>query len=195
MRLTKYLAGALVVVLALAVACAGATAPSSSNPDRLVPENANLIAEIQVDKILQDADLQSLYAQAPTNSDDPQTLDDALDLAFEKSGIDFREFRSVVLFADLARGEDYIGVIASGEFDEAKLIAAMTSEGDFTFTATDYKGVQLHIDETDPDSPAIAVLDGSLLIAGTLPAVQNVIDVREGSLPPMSGKAYDTFPI
>ena len=192
MNLTKFWAGALVVALALVVACS-TEAPPPSNTDLLVPSDANLIAEIQVAKILRDAGLQDLCAQAPKESEDPQTLDEALDLAFEESGIDFRNFQSAVLFSDVARAEDYVGVIANGQFDESQLIAAMESEVGLSFTAQDYQGVRLHVDESDPDAPAIAVLDSSILIAGTLPAVKSVIDVREGNLPPMSGPAYDAF--
>ncbi|MFQ6029011.1 MAG: hypothetical protein ACE5Q6_16140 [Dehalococcoidia bacterium] len=192
MILTKFWSITLVVAVALVVACGGA-APPASTPDRLVPAQANLIAQVQVDRILQDADLQGLYQQAPKNFDDPQTLDEALNLAFEASGIDFRSFRTVTLFSDVAQAEDYIGVIAKGQFDEARLVAAIQEEAGVGFTSREYKGVTLHVDESDSDVPALAVLDSDTLVAGTVPAVENVIDVWDSSLPPISGKAYDTF--
>jgi hypothetical protein len=181
----------LLAALSLTLACG--TFAAAPSPDRLVPETATLIAEIQVERILQDPDLRSLYESAPKEGEQPQTLDEALNLALEKSGIDFRNFQSVVLFSDLSQGEDYLGIIARGQFEEEKVIAALEAEAGAVFTTTEYQGVTVRVAENDPDTPALVFLDSATLVAGSLPAVEAVIDVSQGNLPAISGKVQDTF--
>jgi hypothetical protein len=57
----------------------------------------------------------------------------------------------------------------------------------------DYAGQQIYFSPEDADTPALAFLGDDTLALGTLPAVQDVIDVQQGNLDRISGKVYDTF--
>ena len=50
----------------------------SSNATNLVPYNANLIARIQVSRILDDVALEALFQQAPKSSYYPQNFEELL---------------------------------------------------------------------------------------------------------------------
>ena len=77
---------ALVLIIpTLLTACS--TVGQSSAATNLVPANANLIAQIQVSRILEDVDFQALYQQAPKISGDPQNFDELLTNAREETGI------------------------------------------------------------------------------------------------------------
>ena len=162
-------------------------------PENLIPAGANLIAQIQVSQLPQDPDFATLYDQAPKSSGDPQSFQELLDMAQEETGIDFRQFNSAILFGDISRDDEYFGVIAQGQVDQEQFISAIQEQSEHTFTSIDYKGRQIHLSQDEEDAPALSFLDDTMLVIGTLPAVQAVIDVQEGDQPRVSGKVYDTF--
>jgi hypothetical protein len=89
------------VLMALVLLTACGSSAQVAAPENLVPAGANLIAQIQVSKILQDPDLATLYDQVPKNSGDPQNFQEFLDKTQEEAGIDFRRFNSAILFSDV----------------------------------------------------------------------------------------------
>ncbi len=111
----------LVFFLALVLAaCGGETAVSKQvDPERLIPQQANFIAKVQVGEILRDLDLESIYNQAPKGSDDPQSFEDMLDLALGETGVDLREFETAILFGDVSREDEFVGAMAKGRFEQA----------------------------------------------------------------------------
>jgi hypothetical protein len=181
------------VVLACVIflmACGGSQIAS---PQELVPSTANLMAQVQVGKLLQDADFRSLYEQAPKGAGEPQSFDELLDMAQQETGVDFRQFTSAVMFGDVTQNEDYFGVIAKGQINEDQLVAAIEENGKYTLKTSDYAGQKIYIAPEEADSAVMAFFGDDTVVLGTLPAVQDVIDVRDGKLDRISGKVYDTF--
>ena len=84
----------------------GCGAAKETDPERLVPAGSTVVGKIRVAEILKDADLAALFESIPKGGDDPQTVDDALDQAFEEIGVDIRQFSDVVFFGDLSRVEE-----------------------------------------------------------------------------------------
>ena len=119
----KAMLGALALAaVLLSAACGGG---EETEPLKLVPEGATLIAEIEIADILEKVDLDSLLDALPDEEDAPQTIDEALDLIVSQFGIDLRDFSRAILFGDTQRGDDYVGIIARGTFDEERLVASI----------------------------------------------------------------------
>jgi len=185
------------VVLAVLFLTGCTTASQGVDVQNLVPADANLIAQVQIQRILNDADFEKLYRQAPKGPAVPQDFDGLMDLAEQETGIDIRQFTQVVLFADVSQKEDYFGVIAIGSANETKIIEAINAGGDAKLEATDFRGVRVYRDQLrdqlDEDTTYIAFLDGETTIIGTQLAVHNVIAVQQGSMASISGQVYETF--
>ena len=181
------------VVLALMVVTGCTTASQGVDVQNLVPADANLIAQVQIERILNDADFEALYRQAPKSSEAPQDFDQLMARAEQETGIDIRQFTQVVLFADVSQKEDYFGVIAIGPVNEARLIDTINAGGDAKLQPTDFRGVRVYQDQQNDDTPHIAFLDGETTIIGTQSAVHNVISVQQGSMASVSGQVYETF--
>jgi hypothetical protein len=173
----------------LAVACSSTPA---ADPRKLVPSNANVVAEIMVADILKDPDLVKLYNAAPKGSDTPQTFEELLASSVVETGLDVRTIRTAVVFNDSSSPEDYTGAILQGKFEAASLLAALgkTSPG---ATETKYKDRQVYVGKDSGASQSFTLLSKELLVVGSLPAVQSVIDVHRGDRAPVSGKVWDTF--
>ncbi|MCH8897198.1 MAG: hypothetical protein IIC33_02750 [Chloroflexi bacterium] len=181
------------VMLAVLFLTGCTTASQGVDVQNLVPADANLIAQVQIQRILNDADFEKLYRQAPKGPAVPQDFDGLMDLAEQETGIDIRQFTQVVLFADVSQKEDYFGVIAIGSVNETKIIEAINAGGDAKLEPTDFRGVRVYRDQQDEDTPYIAFLDGETTIIGTQLAVHNVIAVQQGSMASISGQVYETF--
>ena len=182
---------ALVLLAGLAsFACGGGKETKS---EKLVPEGSTLIGSIQVEQLLSDLDLNSIYQTLPMDEGDPQNVDQLLDEAMVQTGIDIRKVSHATLFADISRPNDYFGIIVNGSFDEDAVVAALQKTGEASMTATEYKGRQVHMSEGDQDQGALAVLEGENLVAGTLEAVRAVIDVQEGNRDRASGELPDAL--
>ncbi len=181
----------LVLVLILPVA-AGCEA-SELNAIDLVPQGANLIAEIQVSKIVDDQDFRDAYDKADKEPGQPQTIEGALDELVEESGIDLRDVSQAVIFADVTTMEqaDYLGGIFVGTFDEKQFIDNMEEEAGEEFTTSDYKGYKLYIDEEGESG--IAFLSDKMLLLGTTEAVKDAIDVSKGDRERVDGILLDTY--
>ncbi len=185
----------LLSVLVLA-ACGGA---KEKDPQNLVPEGSNLIVGIQLSQILEDEDLAALFGRIPKDDDDPQTLDQLLDEAAEKIGLDLRNFSQIVLFGDISAMEQRIAIIAQGSssLDEDLLVETLAKANDWTFTTTEYRERQIHLNEEGRAGSdgfgALSFLGGDSLVMGTLESVKAVIDVQEEDKDRASGDVYDSF--
>ena len=183
---------ALVLMLATVAGC------SSDEHDgltaiELVPQNVNLLANIQVSKIINDQDLQDIYDEATKEPDQPQTVKEALNELVEETGIDLHDFSQAVIFADITTLEqvDYLGFIVEGTFNEKQFIDNIERETKEEFTTSDYKGYKLYTDEKEEFG--IAFLSDKMLLFGTTQAVKDTIDVNEGVRGQISGVLLDTY--
>ncbi len=187
-RVTLLVLG-LVLVLASTVGC-GVREPGVME---LIPEGANLIANIQVSKIINDPDLGNAYNTMEKDPGQPPTFEEALDELVEEIGIDLRDISQAVVFADISTMEqvDYIAVIVEGTFDEQQLIGDIQLRTGEIFTTSDHRDYQIYSDETE--DTFIAFLSNSMLVTGTMAAVKHTIDVSEGDRKQVSGVLLDTY--
>lgn len=184
----------LALVLVLVVGC---QAPEIDTLE-LIPQSANLIANIQVSQIINDPDLRNAYNSAQKEPGQPKTVEEALKQAVEQTGIDFTDFTEAVVFADLTTLDDaeYLGFIVKGNFDEERFIDNIEEKTGEKLTTSDYKGYKLYIDEEDMGEKrelGIAFLSNKMLLFGTTKAIKDAIDVSEGDRQPAGGMILDTY--
>jgi hypothetical protein len=193
MIIKKLFAGFLAVALVLTtlVGCGG----SQPDPIKLVPQAANLVAQIQISKLLNDQDIINAYNNASKGTNKPQTVQEALDELTQKSGLNVRDFSQVLLFGDVNKMDQtdsaYLGIIAQGTFNEKQFIENIENKTGKTLNVSDYKGYQLFTNNIDKYS--IVFLGSSVLVFGTEQAVKDSADVRKGEKPPLSGSIIDTY--
>ena len=175
----------LTAVILMTVGCGGA---KESDPEKLVPAWANLIAQVQVAKILGDEDLAEVFEAIPRGTGDSQSLDEILSEVTDTIGVDLMRVTDLVVFGDLTEIDSYYALIAQGTFDEDGLLAAIQDATDASLVTTEYKGRQVHFNRDE--NVALSLLDGGTLVLGTLDGVESVIDVQDGDEERASGKVY-----
>jgi hypothetical protein len=182
----------LVVLLSVAFSC------SATNPAELtlVPGTANMVVQIQVGKILNNAALQIAYGELATmNSTWPQTVNDLLNQLTQKTGFDISTISTAVFFADIESANQtqnmYAAVIASGTFDESALVEQLQQQTHQKLMTSDYKGLTVYAGEQDKFE--IVFLSQSELAFGSPKAVRDVIDVNKKDQQPLSGSVIDTL--
>lgn len=183
----------------------------------LVPQEANLVANIQISRILTDADLIAAYNEATKEPDMPQTFEQALDLVADEIGIDPRDFSQAVIFADTESEDYYLGAIITGTFDREALIESIEQAIGEEMAISTYKGYQIYEATIEvpgeamevpeeawggipPDEPigieeleiAICFLSDDSFAFGSIDAVRDVIDVKEGE-PGLSGAVAEAY--
>jgi len=159
----------------------------------LVPQQVNLLANIQVESIINDPDFQDAYDAATKEPGQPETFEEALNELVMEIGIDLHQFSEATVFADITAMEqaDYVGCIAEGTFDEEEFIDNVELRTRERFTTSDYKGYTLYLDKNREFG--LAFLSDSLLLFGTIQAVKDAIDVSEGVRQPVGGVILDTY--
>lgn len=191
MRSKKLLLGLLISTLVLTT-MAGCQAPELTAIE-LVPQGANLIANIQISKIVNDQDLRDAYDKAQKEPEQPQTVEEALNELVEETGIDLGDFSQAVVFTDMTTLEqtNYLGFVAEGTFNEKQFIDNIEKKAGEEFTTSDYKGYKLYTNEEAEF--AIAFLSKRMLLGGTIKVVKDAIDVNKGDRKPVSGQILDTY--
>jgi len=171
---------------------AGCKAPELTAIE-LIPQDANLIADIQVSKIINDQDLRDAYDKAKKEPGQPETVEEALNELVKETGIDLRDFYQAVIFADVTTLEQagYLGLVVKGTFDEKQFIDNIEEKAGEEFTTSDYKGYKLYIDKKEEFG--IAFLSDRMLLLGTTRAVKDAIDVSKGDTRQVSGIILDTY--
>ena len=185
----------VVLLVSLPLGCGGEeTSTTIITPAELVPQKANMIGNIDLSQILEDEDITALYEAMPIEPGDPQTLDEALDLAIGEIGLDLMDFREGLIFGEIseATGDmDYGGIAVKGTFEESDLIASIGSGTDEEFTTISYKGYEIYTDSDE--EMGIASLGSDAFVIGPMEAVEDAIAVKEGDQPAISGKLLDTY--
>jgi hypothetical protein len=185
----------VVLLISLPLGCGGEeTSTTIITPAELVPQKANMIGNIDLSQILEDEDITALYEAMPVEPGDPQTLDEALDLAIGEIGLDLMDFREGLIFGEIseATGDmDYGGIAVKGTFEESDLIASIGSGIDEEFTTISYKGYEIYTDSDE--EMGIASLGSDAFVIGPMEAVEDAIAVKEGDQPAISGKLLDTY--
>ena len=186
--MTKLIAMVLTISI-FAVACGGGT---ETNPEKLIPEGSNLIAQVNVAGFLSSGAVATILDALPEDEDDPVTLDGLLDQAIGATGIDFRQVSRLVFFGDVSRSDDFTGFIAKGTFNETAIVEVLERLGGKSSTSV-YKGRRVYGPDGDTDGLSLAFLEGDILVLGTMEAVRAVIDVQEGDRRRVSGTVPDAL--
>jgi hypothetical protein len=138
----------------------------------LVPANTQLISGVHVDQSRVSPFGQFIISQIQTHPGDLQKLIDA-------TGFDPRNDVTEVLLSSNGQAEGHVGlVLARGNFDPAKVETAATAKG---AAIENYLGTNIIVGHhTDANSEsgrpgAVAFLDNTLAVAGTLDAVKGAI--------------------
>jgi len=169
--------------------------PTSSPTIEAIPQRANLIASIPLESILADKGISDLYDKVDKGTGVPATFDELLQMFRDKTGLDFKAFKEATLFGDIidlskvsskngvAPSEGYLGVIVSGTFKKDELIAAVEKGTGKKLKSEAYKGYDIYsaIEENSgAESPNLAFLDEGVSVIGSVDAVKDVIDVKNG---------------
>jgi len=184
----------LMVLVFMSAMVAGCGAPGLTlTAIELVPQDANLVASIQISEIINDRDLSDAYAEFEKGPEQPQTLEEALDELVGETGIDLRDFSEVVIFADITTIEqaEYLGVIIEGSFNETQFIGNIEREAGEELATSDYKGYRLYADEGEEFG--IAFLTDRVLLIGTMEAVKDAIDVSKGDREQIGGTILSSY--
>ena len=193
MKIKRLIAGLVAVTLLVTtfVGCTG----SQPSPIKLVPQSANLVAEIQISNIINNPILVAAYDNWSKNASYPQTVQEALDKMTEKTGINIQDFSQAIIFGDVNGTQPpntgYMGMIAEGKFVEQQFVQNIEDKTGKTLSATDYKGNQLYTDNSSQYS--LVFFSRSMLVFGTPQAVKDCIDVRKGEKQPLTGTIVDTY--
>jgi hypothetical protein len=160
----------------------------------MVPQRADIVAQITLGDILDDAAIESLYARLPKDTSDPQTLEEGLATVINETGIDPRDLEEVLIFSDTSSGtgdQSYIGAIAAGTFTEDSFITDIEESTENSFQSFDYKGYKMYTDEGR--QWALAFLNDNTFVMGDLEPVEDVIDVRVGDEPALAGDVLEKY--
>lgn len=160
----------------------------------LIPQRADMIGHMQLNRILADKDLEDLYDGLPKDPGDAETLDEAIDAAADETGIDPRDFDEVFFFADTSSstGEySYFGLIVKGTYDESDIINSVEITNEVNLSAFDYKGNEVYADIEK--GAALAFLNEETLVVGTVNSVRDVIDIKIGDETPLTGDVIDKY--
>ena len=183
----------LLLVSALALTTITACQGTKYNAIELVPDEANLIANIQISRIINDQDIRDAYDETEKPPDQPQTFEAALDEMVEEIGIDLNDFSQAVVFVntDAMEQDGYIGIIIEGTFEAEQFIDNIQRETGEKFSPRDYKDTTIYYDEKE--EVALAFLSEKTLIGGTPEAVKDIIDVSNDDRESISGPILDTY--
>lgn len=196
---TKARAAALAAALSLSLAAAGCTGAPPPEPIDLVPVGSNLVAHVDLGRILLDPDVSGAFESAPFGEDGPATLDEALAEVEAETGIDLLQFANIIVFGviDPAAGLDDqsdFGILARGTFDGDAILDKVRLNSDGELREDEYRGHALLIGaEEDGSETVMTVLADEVFVFGTLGAVTAVIDVLEDGEGALSGPLLDTY--
>ena len=188
-----------IMLLGLAAACGGSGGGSSSSDSGgLFPQRANVVGSLAASEALEAIDLdldQFLDMLSSDFQDEGEGFDEFFSIEQFMPGGLFGDISRVDVFAEIADSDDveYFGLLLSGNFDEAVLIAALESASGDNLVQRQYKGNNVYSPEDDPDEFDLSVLNGSTFMIGSGGAVNDVIDIEAGDADAASGPLIASF--
>ena len=192
-------AAALAAGVLLTVAAAGCSETPPPEPIDLVPADANLVAHVDLGRILLDPDVSGGFASVPLGEDAPASLDEALAEFEAETGIDLLQFANIVAFGvvDTTAGSDgptEFGIMARGTFDGDTILDKVLLGSDGELTEDEYRGHALLIRAEDDGSETVmTVLADEVFVLGTRGSVASVIDVLEDGEGALAGPLLETY--
>jgi hypothetical protein len=182
----------LLLILPAVISCSVANASATI----LVPTTANIVVQIQVNKILSNQAAMMAYNElAKTKSLWPQTAGDALSQLFQKTGLDLYTVSNAVFFAEIESTDKtqntYAGLIASGSFNESTLTDKIQQQTQQTLATSNYNGMKVYSREQDKFE--IVFFGKDKIVLGSPKAVRDTIDVIKGNEKPLSGPVINAL--
>lgn len=179
------------------------TATPPPEPIDLVPTDANLLANVDLGRILLDPDLAQVFESVPFGRYGPGSLDDALAEVEAETGINLLQFSRIVVFGafDLTGPDDQgvgasgdFSILARGTFGGDAILERIRLNSDGEFRKDEYRGHALLIEAEEGRSEiTMTVLADGIFVAGPVGAVISVIDVLEVGGGALSGPLLDTY--
>lgn len=198
--------GIILIMLVAFPSCRSYQAPTAlPSLSLFVPQRADLVAKVEIQQILDDGDFAYLYRQfAAVDSSMPRTVDQALDQVTDETGIDPRDFRQAVAFANTSElaqfmespypGGPYWGALLKGSFAEKRMMLAIAGLFGREFETYRYKGDKIYnFTEGREVLFSFTFVSNDLIVVGSSRAVEDTIDVMAGDYEPISGIVYNLY--
>jgi hypothetical protein len=202
----------MVALMLAAVGCGSESTSSVSesvSAKEVVPQRANLIAGLSM-SALGDKETGDLYDNMAKGTELPATYDKLLEMVQDKIGLDLRDLKEAVVFADIPADafykdentatESYVGAIVNGSFKRDDIIAAIEKTLGQKLNSDTYKGYDIYVVDYEEDfgisasdAARLAFLGESSLVIGIGEAVKDTIDVRKGDEQGLSGELLNLY--
>jgi hypothetical protein len=193
----KKIFAALLLITVLSISLLmGCSESQDSGTDAidLVPQTANMIGYVALGQVIDDSDIAGIYEALPKEAGDPQTLEEALAMAMDMSGLDLSDFEECWVFSDVSQvagDASYAGAILRGSFVEGDILASVKSAIGEEFSIIDYQGHEVYTDSGQ--EAGVAILTNDVVVAGSIEAVKDVIAVKEEDRPSVGGELVATY--
>ncbi|MFO8101962.1 MAG: hypothetical protein R6U37_07355 [Dehalococcoidia bacterium] len=186
----------VVLIAALTFGCGDEDGEDGSfTPIELVPQQSNMLAYVDLSRILDEVDVAGFYERIPKEPDAPATFEKALDM------LGIEELDEAILFGDISSfteaanlmgdSSGYIGFIVTGIFNEEQLIDTIESKSEAGITTTDYKGYTIYSD--DSQDMHISFPGENTMVMSTKEPIRDIIDVREGNQSGVKGDILQSY--
>ncbi|MFW6017865.1 MAG: hypothetical protein ACOCPX_03515 [Halapricum sp.] len=176
---------------------------SNQNASESVPSRADVVVSVDAQEILDDDDLRDLVDVALEEiqqfgggeTDLPEDVDAAIEMAQQEADLDPTGFQQGTLFMQLEDDdvdEEYAGVIMETDWAEEELVGVLESEGDNDLEESEYNGTTLY-SEPDTDDGGMAVLSEGQYVIGSTEVLEDVIDVVNGDGDAIDSELADMY--
>ena len=187
-----------IMLLGLAAACGGGDSGGSNDSGGLFPQRANVVGSVASSDALEaiDQDLDEFLDMLSSDfQDEGEGFDEFFNIEQFRPGGLFGDISRVDVFAEITDSDDveYFGLLLSGRFDEAVLIAALEAASGDKLVQRQYKGNNVYSPEDNPDEFDLSILNDSMFVIGSGGAVNDVIDIEAGDADAASGPLIATF--
>jgi len=188
-----------ILLLGLAAACGGGSEGgngSDSGPSDLVPQRANIVGTVAVDRSLEALDTGQFFEMFSSGlSGEQDVFDGIFGIDELKEGGIFGAVSRADIFGQMTDSDDldYFGLLLHGSFDESQLVAELEAVSGKTLVQTTYKGSNIYSLEDESEEFELSVLDGSIFVLGTGGALNDIIDIMVGDAESASGLLIETF--
>ena len=176
----------IVIVMALVAACGGM---GTVVPIEVVPQKSDLLVQMDLSGLLdEEGEFSELLDSVADDPDEMKKVEDVLEII---GGLE-----EGLLFAYTSNaaqnGENtYSGVIVKGTFVENDLVLDIEAASEMNLESVGYKDYKIF---TDADRTfGLAFISSDAFVMGDMNAVKDVIDVKEGAEPAVSGDVLSIY--
>ncbi len=166
----------------------------------VIPEKANAYAVLRIADMLNDQD----FMDSMETADEREEFQTNIQKLKDDFGVDPYAVEKITIFLDtesLSGKDAYGGLIFFGEVDKGKLLSKIKEKNDLTeieyngfmvYEASENLGKDISSVESDSSSKTTLVfLNSKTVVLGSMEAVKDAIDVKNGNTEPMSNANLD----